>query len=135
MKASLNQLANVKNSYQGNYPRVLFLCSAGLLRSATAAHMFSAAPYQWNTRTAGTNAEYALNVVSEALLYWADHIICMEMEHLRNTEKLIGIELVDLYRHKISTLAIPDIYPYRHPELIALLEQPVRALNIDNAAE
>src|SRR5690242_3223535 len=85
-----NQLANVHNFYQGSSLKVLFLCSAGLLRSATAAHVFSAEPYNWNTRSAGVSIEYALNPVNEALLEWADAVYCMESSHLNALQNIFG---------------------------------------------
>ena len=39
MKSTLNQLANINNPYQGKSKKVLCLCSAGLLRSPTAANV------------------------------------------------------------------------------------------------
>jgi len=123
--AKMNQLGNIRNENQGSYKRVLFLCSAGLLRSATAAHVFSSAPYNWNTRTAGVVPEYALNPVSEALLRWADTIFVMEPEHLTQLDMIFGDDKMELVRHKIHMLNIPDMYPYRHPELIDALIQSV----------
>jgi predicted protein tyrosine phosphatase len=123
-----NQLANVHNKYQQphKYKRVLFLCSAGLLRSATAAHIFSGEPYNWNTRTAGVNVEYALNPVTEALLEWAEKVYCMEPEHLRTLEYIFEDILEGLITYKgndfIKVLNIDDIYAYRDPELIKLLQ-------------
>ncbi len=90
LRGTRNQLANVHNRYQGNTPKVLFLCSAGLLRSATAAHTFSSPPYNWNTRTAGVEIEYALNPVNEALLEWADEIYVMQADHALALAKIFG---------------------------------------------
>lgn len=122
--AKMNQLGNVRNYYQGSYKRVLFVCSAGLLRSATAAHVFSADPYNWNTRTAGADNEYALNPVNEAMLAWADVVYTMESEHLDYLERTFG-DILDLYKSKIRVLEIPDRYPYRDPELINYLKNAV----------
>ena len=47
------------NEYQGDYKRVLTVCSANMLRSPTIAHVLSAEPYNFNTRSAGT-AGFAL---------------------------------------------------------------------------
>lgn len=123
MRATRNQLANTKNSYQGTYKRVLFICSAGLLRSATAAHVFSAPPYNWNTRSAASNSEYGLNVVNEALLYWADEIFVMSDEHI---ELMKGLDVnVNEYMAKIHVLGIPDNFSYRDDELRNMLKQKV----------
>jgi predicted protein tyrosine phosphatase len=122
--AKMNQLGNVRNYHQGSYKRVLFVCSAGLLRSATAAHVFSAEPYNWNTRTAGADNEYALNPVNEALLAWADVVYLMEGEHLEYLERTFQ-DILDVYRKKIRVLDIPDRYPYRDPALIDYLKKAV----------
>jgi len=120
----MNQLGNVRNYHQGSYKRVLFVCSAGLLRSATAAHVFSGDPYNWNTRTAGADNEYALNPVNEALLAWADVVYLMEPEHLEYLERTFQ-DILDLYKSKIRVLDIPDRYPYRDPALIEFLKTAV----------
>jgi len=103
------QLLN--NPYQKDYPRVLFICSAGMLRSATAAHVM--AGHGWNTRCVGTE-EYAIQQVCDEVLDWAQEIYCMEQEHADKVEK--G------YLNKIKVLDIPDIYVYRDPDLIKLIE-------------
>lgn len=122
--AKMNQLGNVRNYHQGSYKRVLFVCSAGLLRSATAAHVFSAEPYNWNTRTAGAENEYALNPVNEALLAWADIVYLMELEHLQLLERTFG-DILDIYRSKIRVLEVPDRFAYRDPVLIEHLQNAV----------
>ena len=43
------------NPYQGDRRRILFVCSAGLLRSPTGAHVGSVRGY--NTRAAGSNQD------------------------------------------------------------------------------
>ena len=48
--------APYNNPYQGTDKKLLFVCSAGLLRSATAANLFAKKGY--NTRGCGS-AEYA----------------------------------------------------------------------------
>jgi predicted protein tyrosine phosphatase len=129
LKGKHNQLANIRNPYQGEYKRVLFVCSAGLLRSATAAHTFSAAPYNWNTRTAGVSVEYALNPVTEALLTWADKVYCMEWEHHTDLKRIFGEIFDDLLESRgenfIEVLQIPDVFPYRAPMLVEKLIKAV----------
>ena len=68
------------NPYQGAYKRVLCVCSAGILRSATAALVLSKEPFNYNTRSAGVE-HYALIPITEVLLAWADEVICMTKEH------------------------------------------------------
>lgn len=124
-KATRNQLSNSQNRFQGNAPKVLFVCSAGLLRSATASHVFCAAPYFWNTRSAASNPEYGLNPVNEALLYWADLVCVMQDEHILLMQSL-DINF-DKYSHKVVNLHIPDDYEYRQQDLVNLLK-----IHVDN---
>src|SRR5580658_1563149 len=75
---SFNRLHNVRNPMQGDAKRVLCLCSAGLLRSPTVAWVLSNAPYDYNTRAAGVDHEYALVGIDQFLICWADEIVCVE---------------------------------------------------------
>lgn len=52
-KFVMNRIANASNKFQGSYKRVLCVCSAGLLRSPTAALVLSKDPYNFNTRACG----------------------------------------------------------------------------------
>jgi predicted protein tyrosine phosphatase len=106
------------NSFQGDYKRVLCVCSAGILRSATAAHILCQDPYNFNTRNVGT-ASYALIPLTEDLIQWADEIVCMEPEH----EIVVRQKMIDwAFNKPIVTLHIEDIYEYRDPELISLIQ-------------
>jgi predicted protein tyrosine phosphatase len=106
------------NSYQGDYKRVLCVCSAGILRSATAAHILCQEPYNFNTRNVGT-APYALIPLTDDVLQWADEIICMEAEH----EIVVKMKLEELmYTTPVITLDIEDNYEYRNPELVKLIQ-------------
>jgi predicted protein tyrosine phosphatase len=107
------------NSYQGDYKRVLTVCSANMLRSPTIAYVLSAEPHNFNTRSAGTEP-YALIPVTEDLLMWCDEVVCADTEHvisIRN--KLMSYDL----DKPIVNLNIPDIYEYRNPELIELIKE------------
>ena len=64
----MNRLANTHNHYQGDAKRVLCVCSAGLLRSPTAAFVLSQEPFGFNTRAAGIAEDFALIVVDDVLL-------------------------------------------------------------------
>lgn len=106
------------NSFQGDYKRVLCVCSAGILRSATAAHILCQEPYNFNTRNVGT-APYALIPLTEDVLQWADEIICMEAEHAI----AVKMKLEEMmYTKRVITLDIEDIYEYRDPELVRLIQ-------------
>ena len=106
------------NEYQGDYKRVLTVCSANMLRSPTIAHVLSAEPYNFNTRSAGT-AGFALIPVTTDLLMWADEIVCADTEHA----SFINNKLMSLDLDKpIINLRIPDNYEYRNPKLIELIK-------------
>ena len=107
------------NSYQGDYKRVLTVCSANMLRSPTIAHVLSAEPYNFNTRSAGT-AGFALIPVTEDLLVWADEVVCADTEHaLYIRDKMIQYAL----DKPIVNLNLPDIYEYRNSKLIELIKE------------
>ena len=108
----MNRLANAHNIYQGQYKRVLCVCSAGLLRSPTAAWVLSQDPYNFNTRAAGLTKEFALIPVDRVLLHWADEVVCMSAEQ--------AVQVRDMLEEDkpIVVLEIPDIYGYRDPELV-----------------
>jgi predicted protein tyrosine phosphatase len=114
IESKRNQLSNVNNPYQGNQPRVLCLCSAGLLRSATIADILVKTG-KYNVRNAGCSAEYALIPLSTALLHWADKIVVVEEWYNFVTEALsaYGIEGVD-----VTSLPLEDIYCRNDPILV-----------------
>lgn len=115
---SFNRLANIKNPYQGHFKKVLCVCSAGLLRSPTAAYVLSQDPFNFNTRAAGIEEDFALIPVDEALILWADEIVCMTEEH-KNTlfHKFPDLET------KVIVLNIPDNFSFRDPDLEYLIKK------------
>jgi predicted protein tyrosine phosphatase len=120
--------AEKSHSFQGDYPKVLCVCSAGLLRSATASFVFSNPPFNFNVRCCGTE-EYALIPVTRELLLWADYaIVCAETHHAHKIEKML--ENIEIERD-IYSLNISDDYDYRDPDLIKLIEATGRKLFID----
>lgn len=124
---SFNRLYNTKNPAQGMQKRVLCLCSAGLLRSPTVAWVLSNAPYDYNTRAAGVNLEYALIPVDQYLITWADEIVCVEPE-IRDQFVEYGVrESIDLTGKPVVVLSIPDMYERRSAKLVAMIEKQYRA--------
>lgn len=113
-------MIETNNPYQGKYKRVLFVCTGGMLRSATAARLFSLPPYDWNTRACGT-AYDALIPLTNSLLYWADEIYCMEQRHARAVQERLPDALV-----KTKVLDIEDAYRYRDAHLEKLLEDRIK---------
>lgn len=105
------------NPYQGKDKRLLFVCSAGLLRSATAANLYAKKGY--NTRCCGTH-EYALIPLSENLIAWAHKIIFVNNENYEAACENFSKSKID---RKAVVLKIQDEYEYNNPELIKLLEE------------
>ena len=79
IKGNRNQLGNVGNQFQTKAKRVLCVCSAGLLRSPTAANVL-AIKYGFNTRAVGADKEFALIPISQALIWWADEIVFVNQD-------------------------------------------------------
>lgn len=118
---------HLSRGFQGDYKRVLCVCSAGMLRSPTIAHTLSAEPFNYNTRVAGT-ANYALTPVTDDLLQWADEIVCADDEHALYIRTRL-MELGDFSdRTTLISLKIPDNYAYRDPELIDLILERYKAI-------
>lgn len=108
------------NVWQGDVRRVLCVCSANMLRSPTMQVVFSAEPFNYNTRSAGIY-EFALVKVDEDLLQWADEIVCAEAEHFNYIMR--RLESLNAKDKTVVNLAIPDTYAYRDPELVRLITQ------------
>jgi len=115
----MNRLGNSGNIFQGKYKRVLCVCSAGLLRSPTVALVLSQEPYNFNTRAAGVNEEFALIPVDKVLLRWADQIVTMDDRQA----ELIRNMMEEGDDTPIVVLNIPDVFEYRDPELIELIRE------------
>ena len=115
------------NMYQGDYKRVLTVCSANMLRSPTIAHVLSAEPYNFNTRSAGV-AGFALIPVTEDLLVWADEVVCADTEHALWVRNKMMTWMLD---KPIIDLQIPDNYEYRNPELIELIKERYESRTAD----
>jgi predicted protein tyrosine phosphatase len=112
------------NPYEGTSKRVLFVCSAGLLRSPTAAEI-GIKEFGWNCRAVGAFPKYALTPVNAGLLHWADEIFCMATEHENQIKKSFR-GMIHLFEHKIRVLEIEDNYAFRDPELIKQITDKLR---------
>jgi protein-tyrosine phosphatase len=109
------------NPYQGQDKKVLFVCSAGILRSATAARIYAK---KYNTRAAGSES-YALVPVTNDLLLWANKIVFVNEENYQSVKQYFDL---DAYNKDIVILDIPDQYPHMHPELIKHFETQFESL-------
>lgn len=120
MTVCRNRLANTQNGYQGPRKRVLCVCSAGLLRSPTAAWILSNEPFGYNTRAVGSSSEYALIPMDEAHVLWADEIICMDVEQEMYAKQLLSNVNPNSIT-PVHLLDVPDNYGFRDPELVEIL--------------
>jgi len=109
----INALHNCSNPYQGQYKKVLCVCSAGLLRSPTTAIVLQRT-YNYNTRACGVH-DYALIQFDDVLGTWADEIVCVEQSIANN--------IPDQFKDKVITLNIPDMYEYMNPELQEIIKE------------
>lgn len=109
----------VANPYQGSDKRVLFVCSMGILRSATGARLYA---HKYNTRTAGTWDD-ALIPVTKQLIDWADEVVFVQASNFDQSTKKFGYDWHD----KARVLNIPDNYEHMHPELIRAFKQQYNA--------
>ena len=102
----------VHNPYQGADKKVVFVCSMGILRSATAARLYGK---KYNTRSAGTDAE-ALIPLTPLLIEWADELVFVNTENY--VIYLANKDLDILREPNIRVLDIPDEYEHMHPRLV-----------------
>lgn len=109
------RMENAWNPHQGDKKRVLCICSAGLLRSPTIAWILSNAPWNYNTRAAGSEVEYALIQVNDVLLHWAQELVFVNRRNLQSVAKRFALD-----KHTIHTLDLPDRFVFRDPELVEI---------------
>ncbi len=108
------------NPYQGNLHRMLFVCSAGLLRSPTAAKV--AVELGYNARSCGSSA-YALIPLSCNLIEWAETIYFVnEANYLEALDTFRPLQ--EYYENLVSKAVvweIEDVYNYNNPTLVNIL--------------
>ena len=119
-----NSKSPYNNQFQGGDTRVLFVCSAGLLRSATAARIYAK---KYNTRAAGS-APYALIPVSHELLLWADEIVFVSEENYLATKIKFDLDEIKARGTIITVLNIPDYFDHMDEDLIRIFEQDYEPL-------
>lgn len=111
-----NRLHNSSNPNQGKNKRVLCVCSAGLLRSPTAANVLHN-EYSYNTRSCGIALDYALIPMDEVLVAWADEIVFMELAHLKVAEQLFP----EIKEKNTIVLGISDNHSWNSANLKKLI--------------
>ena len=129
IESSRNQIHNSGNKFQGDTLRVLAVCSAGLLRSATI-QQYLVKEFEYNVRNCGVDAEYALIPISTALVSWADEIIFADIISFTKVRaKLKEMDVLD----KCIILKIPDQYEFNDPELIKLIKLQYNDVRFDDS--
>lgn len=103
---TINRIYNVGNPYQGDAKKVLCVCSAGLLRSPTAANVLHR-EFGFNTRAVGYNKEYALIPAEQVHVEWADEIVCVHYMVYENLKTVVNLD-----GSRVVILDIPDTYAY-----------------------
>jgi len=116
VSSTRNQLGNAHNSFQGAAHRVLCVCSAGLLRSPTAAKVLSE-EYGYNTRACGASREFALIPISEALVHWAQEIVFVNGTNFWEISEDQGFRKYAAGKD-VVILDIPDMFEYCEEGLI-----------------
>jgi predicted protein tyrosine phosphatase len=81
------------------------------------AWVLSNEPYNYNTRAAGLEEEFALIPVDCVLLEWADEIVVQSEKQAEEIRNRLEEE------RPIVVLGIPDSYAYRDPELVQLIRK------------
>lgn len=115
IKGNRNQLANVHNQFQGLTKKILFVCSAGLLRSPTAANTIHKR-LGLNTRACGSCKDFALIPITEALINWADEIVFVNSDNVIDLDSEERVLISDLDK-TISVLNVPDEFDWGNTEL------------------
>ncbi len=110
----------VANPFQGDDKKVLFVCTMGILRSATGARIYAG---RYNTRCAGTDLDEALVPVTQTLLDWADEVVFV---HPKNYGDLIGkFKMPD----NLKVLKIPDEYDHMDPAIVTAFNEQYEKLD------
>ena len=115
------------NGFQGEARKVLCVCSAGCLRSPSAANVLHR-EYGYNTRSAGIEEEYAIVPVTARLLMWSDEIVVMESWQAQEIHEML--EQMGIQRYVVC-LNIDDNYSYMQPELVELIKEKYAANSVE----
>ncbi len=109
--------------------RLLFVCTANMQRSPTAATLFTHSD-RYEARSAGVHPS-APHVVTQSNIDWADKIFVMSEREDRHLSSLKS--RFDLTGKEVHDLDISDRYPYGSRELIDILhERLARHITLDD---
>lgn len=114
----------VNNPFQGKDKRVLFVCSMGILRSATGARLYA---YKYNTRSCGTWDD-ALIPLTTKLIAWAHEIVFVNKQNYDGACAKFG-DLSKNFEGTVKVLDIPDKFPHMHADLQYAFVQQYEPIN------
>lgn len=109
-----NRLGNCHNRYQGDFVRILCVCSAGLLRSPTMARVLTRDFDNVNPRAVGHSVDFALIPLDQVHLEWADLILCADS----STTDAVALQMSNFNIDKnFVNMNIPDEFEFANPKL------------------
>lgn len=116
------------NPFQGSALRLLFVCSAGLLRSPTCADVGTSLGF--NTRSCGSHMEYALIPLSVNLIMWANKIIFVNPDNYSRAIRVFEPTGYDAdIKHKSIVWDIEDDFNRGDPGLVKLVREKLLSLS------
>ncbi len=114
------------NQYQGNFTRLLFVCTVGMLRSPTGAEI--GVEFGYNTRSCGHD-DVSLIPLTVNLIAWADHIIFVSKSaEILSLKKFEGTGWDEDIEQKKIVLHIDDEYTFGDPTLRLIFRNSLRQL-------
>lgn len=124
-----NDACPYDNMSQTNAKRLLFVCSAGMLRSPTA--QIVATQMGYNARACGSSVKMALIPLSVNLIKWAHHIIFMNQDNYLEAMKYFQIsEFDEDIRPKAIVWGIPDHYNWGDNILYNIVYEKLSGLKL-----
>lgn len=121
LKGTKNQLHNTGNPFQGEAKKVLCVCGTGLLRSPTMANVLHKT-FGFNTRAVGSCKDFALIPISQALIWWADEIVFVNVDNFLELSQDEKDEIESLGLKK-TILDIPDDFEFGDKQLEQIIIQ------------
>lgn len=118
--------APYNNQYQGNYTRLLFVCTVGMLRSPTGAEIGIERGY--NCRACGHD-DVALIPLSVNLIMWADHIIFVSpTDKILSMKKFESSGYDEDIEQKSIVMHIDDDYSFGDSSLRIMFKNYLKSL-------
>ena len=118
-----SQGAPYANPYQGISPRVLCVCTVGMLRSPTMAEI-GIKEFGFNCRAAGADTSVALIPLSANLILWATTIVFLgDYAYTLAKDTFKGTEFLETIDDKCLLSNIQDSYNFRDKKLIRMCTQ------------